>query len=86
MAFGVSGATGRAQMLGADVAVARFDARLQRGFAADYNITALAPVSGRAGGESRAGAWGLPATGTGTHPRRWAVCAGAGRVARRVPR
>lgn len=44
MAFGVSGAAGRAQMLGADVAVARFDRRLQRGFATDYNITALAPV------------------------------------------
>ncbi|XP_026328014.1 protein Skeletor, isoforms B/C, partial [Hyposmocoma kahamanoa] len=43
MAFGVSGAAGRAQMLGADVAVARFDARLQRGFATDYNVTALAP-------------------------------------------
>lgn len=43
MAFGVSGAEGRAQMLGADVAVARFDARLQRGFATDYNVTALAP-------------------------------------------
>lgn len=45
MAFGVSGAKGRAQMLGADVAVARYDARLQRGFATDYNVTAPAPVS-----------------------------------------
>ncbi|XP_064074905.1 protein Skeletor, isoforms B/C [Vanessa tameamea] len=43
MAFGISGSSTRSQMLGADVGVAWFDARLQRGLATDYNITALAP-------------------------------------------
>ncbi|KAJ0170663.1 hypothetical protein K1T71_013435 [Dendrolimus kikuchii] len=43
MAWGVSGAEGRSAMLGADVAVAHFDAVQQRGFATDYNITAMAP-------------------------------------------
>ncbi|KAI8422921.1 LOW QUALITY PROTEIN: hypothetical protein MSG28_014030 [Choristoneura fumiferana] len=45
MAFGISGSDNRSLMLGADVAVAHFDARLQRGLATDYNITALAPVT-----------------------------------------
>lgn len=43
MAFGLSGSEQRSQMVGADVAVAYVDG--YRGFAADYNITALAPVS-----------------------------------------
>lgn len=43
MAFGLSGAPDKSQMLGADVAVAYIDSF--RGFAADYNITGLAPVS-----------------------------------------
>ncbi|XP_023944110.2 protein Skeletor, isoforms B/C [Bicyclus anynana] len=43
MAFGVSGSSTSSQMLGADVAVAWFDARLQRGLATDYNVTAVAP-------------------------------------------
>lgn len=43
MAFGISGNESSSQMLGADVAVAHFDARQQRGFATDYNITAAAP-------------------------------------------
>ncbi|KAI8422918.1 LOW QUALITY PROTEIN: hypothetical protein MSG28_014030 [Choristoneura fumiferana] len=47
MAFGISGSDNRSLMLGADVAVAHFDARLQRGLATDYNITALAPVLGQ---------------------------------------
>ncbi|CAH2096688.1 unnamed protein product [Euphydryas editha] len=43
MAFGISGSTSGSRMLGADVAVAWFDQRLQRGLATDYNISALAP-------------------------------------------
>ncbi|XP_045780249.1 protein Skeletor, isoforms B/C [Maniola jurtina] len=43
MAFGISGSTTRSQMAGADVAVASFDRRFQRGLATDYNITAIAP-------------------------------------------
>lgn len=43
MAFGISGSEERSQMIGADVAIAYVDG--YRGFAADYNITALAPVS-----------------------------------------
>ncbi|XP_045455231.1 protein Skeletor, isoforms B/C [Melitaea cinxia] len=43
MAFGISGSLSGSRMLGADVAVAWFDERLQRGLATDYNITALAP-------------------------------------------
>ncbi|KAG6464427.1 hypothetical protein O3G_MSEX014504 [Manduca sexta] len=43
MAFGISGSDTNSSMLGADVAVARFSGAEQRGFATDYNITALAP-------------------------------------------
>ncbi|XP_038219529.1 protein Skeletor, isoforms B/C [Zerene cesonia] len=43
MAFGISGSDSRSQMEGADVAVASFDAALQRGDAPDYNVTAPAP-------------------------------------------
>ncbi|XP_041985396.1 protein Skeletor, isoforms B/C [Aricia agestis] len=43
IAFGISGSEEGAVMLGADVAVARWDAATQRGLATDYNITALAP-------------------------------------------
>ncbi|KAM3958667.1 cytochrome and DOMON domain-containing protein knickkopf [Aphomia sociella] len=43
MSFGVSGSASRSAMLGADVAVASWDARQQRGLAADYNITDVAP-------------------------------------------
>ncbi|XP_037295843.1 protein Skeletor, isoforms B/C [Manduca sexta] len=43
MAFGISGSNTNSSMLGADVAVARFSGAEQRGFATDYNITALAP-------------------------------------------
>ncbi|CAH2058938.1 unnamed protein product, partial [Iphiclides podalirius] len=56
MAFGVSGAEGRSQMLGADVCVARYDARLRQGMAQDYNVTAVAPcvqVLGRWAGVCR---------------------------------
>lgn len=42
MAFGLSGSNERSEMLGADVAVAYIDE--YRGFASDYNITALSPV------------------------------------------
>lgn len=42
MAFGISGSTEKSQMIGADVTVAYIDG--YRGFAVDYNITALAPV------------------------------------------
>lgn len=44
MAFGISGSDTNSSMLGADVAVVRFSSVEQRGFATDYNITALAPV------------------------------------------
>lgn len=43
MAFGVSGSDSGSRMLGADVAVAQYDAVQQRGLATDYNITAAAP-------------------------------------------
>ncbi|XP_049880614.1 protein Skeletor, isoforms B/C [Pectinophora gossypiella] len=43
MAFGISGSEQRSQMVGADVAVAWFDARLQRGLATDYNVTDRSP-------------------------------------------
>lgn len=43
MSFGLSGAVDRSQMMGADVAVAYMDGF--RGYATDYNITALSPVS-----------------------------------------
>ncbi|XP_063541866.1 protein Skeletor, isoforms B/C [Cydia strobilella] len=43
MAFGISGSSTRSQMEGADVAVASFEPKYQRGRATDYNITALAP-------------------------------------------
>lgn len=43
MAFGLSGSEQGSQMLGSDVAVAYIDG--YRGFATDYNITALTPVS-----------------------------------------
>ncbi|KAI5645559.1 electron transfer DM13 domain-containing protein [Phthorimaea operculella] len=43
MAFGISGASDRSVMVGADVAVATYDAKLQRGLATDYNITDKAP-------------------------------------------
>lgn len=42
MAFGLSGSDDSSQMLGSDVAVAFIDG--YRGFATDYNITALTPV------------------------------------------
>lgn len=42
MAFGISGAPDQSQMLGSDVTVAYVDG--YRGFATDYNITALTPV------------------------------------------
>lgn len=43
MAFGLSGATDKSQMIGADVTIAYMDGA--RGFANDYNVTATAPVS-----------------------------------------
>lgn len=43
MSFGLSGSDTSSQMLGADVAVAYIDGA--RGYATDYNITSLAPVS-----------------------------------------
>lgn len=43
MAFGISGSAEKSQMLGADVAVTYIDGHL--GFATDYNIDSLAPVS-----------------------------------------
>lgn len=43
MAFGISGSNERSQMLHSDVAVAYIDGF--RGFAVDYNIGSLAPVS-----------------------------------------
>lgn len=42
MAFGLSGSEQSSQMLGSDVAVAYIDG--YRGFATDYNITAMTPV------------------------------------------
>ncbi|CAG9134831.1 unnamed protein product [Plutella xylostella] len=45
MSFGISGSTTGSQMLGADIAVAYYDQKLQRAFATDYNVTDLAPVS-----------------------------------------
>lgn len=44
MAFGLSGSEEKSQMLGSDVAVA-YLLDGNRGFAVDYNITALSPVS-----------------------------------------
>lgn len=43
MAFGLSGSDQKSQMLGSDVAIAYIDG--YRGFATDYNVTALTPVS-----------------------------------------
>ncbi|XP_060806924.1 protein Skeletor, isoforms B/C [Amyelois transitella] len=43
MAFGISGSPHNSSMLGADVAVAHYSPEQRRGFATDYNITALAP-------------------------------------------
>jgi hypothetical protein len=43
MAFGLSAAANKSEMIGSDVAVAYIDGYL--GYAADYNITAKAPVS-----------------------------------------
>lgn len=43
MSFGLSGAYDKSQMLGADVTVAYIDS--YRGYAADYNISALAPCT-----------------------------------------
>jgi len=42
MAFGISGAQNRSEMLGSDVAIAYRDGF--RGYATDYNITALSQV------------------------------------------
>lgn len=42
MSFGLSGSEDSSQMLGSDIAVAYIDGF--RGFATDYNITALSPV------------------------------------------
>lgn len=43
MAFGLSGSDEKSQMLRSDVAIAYIDG--YRGFATDYNVTALTPVS-----------------------------------------
>jgi hypothetical protein len=43
MAFGLSAAENKSEMIGADVAIAYIDGYL--GYATDYNITAKAPVS-----------------------------------------
>jgi len=43
MAFGLSAAENKSEMIGSDVAVAYIDGYL--GYATDYNITAKAPVS-----------------------------------------
>lgn len=43
MSFGISGSDTSSQMMGADVVVAYIDGA--RGYATDYNITSLAPVS-----------------------------------------
>lgn len=45
MAFGLSGSTEKSQMVGSDVTIAYLDG--YRGFASDYNITALTPVSSK---------------------------------------
>lgn len=44
MAFGISGSQEKSQMLGADIAVTYIIGGNQ-GFAIDYNVTSLAPVS-----------------------------------------
>lgn len=43
MAFGLSAAENKSEMIGSDVAIAYIDGYL--GYATDYNITAKAPVS-----------------------------------------
>lgn len=43
MAWGISGSDTNSSMLGADVAVAQYSTSAQRGLAADYNVTAVAP-------------------------------------------
>lgn len=43
LAFGISGSDEKSQMIGADVAVAYING--YQGYATDYNITALTPVS-----------------------------------------
>lgn len=43
MAFGISGSDSQSQMLNSDVTIAYIDG--YRGFATDYNISALTPVS-----------------------------------------
>ncbi|XP_028176410.1 protein Skeletor, isoforms B/C-like [Ostrinia furnacalis] len=43
MGFGISGSDSKTQMLGADLAVAYYDAKMQRALATDYNVTAIAP-------------------------------------------
>ena len=43
MAFGLSAAENKSEMIGADAAIAYVDGYL--GYATDYNITAKAPVS-----------------------------------------
>jgi hypothetical protein len=43
MAFGLSAAENKSEMIGSDVAVAYIDGYL--GYATDYNVTAKAPVS-----------------------------------------
>lgn len=53
MAFGISGSEHNSSMLGADVAVAQYNTQQQRGYATDYNVTALAPVSDA----TRCGRW-----------------------------
>lgn len=45
MAFGISGSTSDSVMLGADAVVVGYDVRTQRALVADYNISALTPVS-----------------------------------------
>lgn len=82
MAFGISGSETSSSMLGADVAVAQYDGALQRGLATDYNITALAPVAMACTCVCVC----VRACACVCSPWRVAVRAGAGRVARRVPR
>lgn len=48
MSFGLSGDPSKSQMLGSDVTIAYIDT--YRASAADYNISALAPVSMMRGG------------------------------------
>lgn len=43
LSFGISGSDEKSQMIGADVAVAYING--YQGYATDYNITALTPVS-----------------------------------------